>query len=108
MRAKDQFIFGIDGLEDTSHIYRRNNDWNSIMTGIKILKAESQCRVRWQWILFKFNEHQIAEAARLSKELKLDRFMIVGSSRHQETDPWKPTLSLEQAEQEFLRSYDLS
>jgi MoaA/NifB/PqqE/SkfB family radical SAM enzyme len=106
MRPKDQFIFGVDGLEDTSHLYRRGNDWNSILRGIEILKSEGLCQVHWQWILFKFNQHQITEAAKLVKSLRLDRFMIVGSSRHSDKDPMRPTISIEDAEREFRRVYD--
>lgn len=108
LRKKDEVIFGVDGLEDTSHIYRRNNDWKSIIEGMRVLKEFGECRITWQWILFSFNQHQMEEAARLSRDLKVDRFMIVGSSRHEEVDPWRPTISISEAQERFMNAYDLS
>lgn len=105
MTARDEFVFGIDGLENTSHLYRRNSDWKTIIRGIEILKELSHCHVRWQWILFNFNEGQMEEAAQLAKRLKIDTFMVVGSSRHNVTDQWRPSISIDEAQARFRRAY---
>jgi MoaA/NifB/PqqE/SkfB family radical SAM enzyme len=56
----DTVIFGIDGLEDTNHLYRRNSDWNSIMLGVDIM-SKSSAKVLWQTIIFKYNQDSIAK-----------------------------------------------
>lgn len=50
----DTIIFGIDGLEDTHHLYRKNADWQSIMLGIDIM-GKSCVKIIWKTIIFKFN-----------------------------------------------------
>ncbi len=106
LRRKDRIIFGVDGLKDTSHLYRRGNNWDSISLAIEALKSVSEVQVRWQWILFSHNENQLELAARQAWEWGVDRFVIVGSSKSIETDRWKPNLTLEQAESRFQRAYD--
>lgn len=108
LRKNDEIIFGIDGLEDTSHLYRKKNNWASIIKAIEILKSKGCCQITWQWILFRFNEHQLAEAATVAKKLKIDCFMIIGSSRFDDDDPFRPTLSIQDAENQFRKSYDIS
>ncbi len=95
LTRKDRVIFGIDGLEDTNHLYRRGADWDSIMTAIKTLKTYGTCQIQWQWILFNYNQHQIREGARLAKELGIDRFYVIDSSR--DNAEFAPTVSLEAA-----------
>ena len=80
LTEQDQVIFGIDGLEDTSKIYRINQKWNQVMTGVKsIVKSKAKCV--WQFIPFNFNQHQIDEAKTLSKTLGVDKFKLLKSHR---------------------------
>ena len=108
LRPQDNIVFGIDGLRNTSGIYRRGIDWDSSIAAIKTLKSNCPSTIVWQWILFKFNEHQLHDAAMLMRDLKIDIFILVESSRYEKTDSWCPTLTLSEANQIFKNAYDLS
>lgn len=86
---KDETVFGIDGLEDTSSNYRVNQDWKSSFEALK-LGAKLGKTVIWQWIPFSFNEEQISEAQALAKRYNIP-LMILKSSRWQLNDPLQPT-----------------
>ena len=76
----DTLIFSIDGLEDTNHIYRKNAQWKSIMTAIKVF-ATRECKLHWKYIVFKHNQHQIKDAKILSTKLLFDHFRLEHSDR---------------------------
>lgn len=60
LNQNDRIIFGIDGLEDTNHIYRINSDWHSIMTAVDTM-AKSSTQVTWQTIVFKYNYQHLEQ-----------------------------------------------
>ena len=61
-------IFSIDGLEDTNHLYRRNVKWDRLMNNVQsFLMAGGEAK--WDFLIFKHNEHQIEQAKALSKKL---------------------------------------
>lgn len=76
----DCVIFSIDGLEDTNHIYRINAKWKSIMDAVQVLQKR-QCEMKWKFIVFKHNQHQIEEAKELSEKLGFDQFFADHSDR---------------------------
>ena len=78
--SDDTLTFSIDGLEDTNHIYRKNAKWKSIMNAIEVSKAR-KCKMRWKFIVFKHNQHQIYQAKKLSEELGFDTFRLEYSDR---------------------------
>ena len=66
--------FGIDGLEDTNHIYRRNVDWQSVTQNTSaFIKAGGQAQ--WNFIVFKHNQHQIDQAQQISKHMGFKSFL---------------------------------
>jgi MoaA/NifB/PqqE/SkfB family radical SAM enzyme len=67
-------IFSIDGLEDTNHIYRRNVVWKNLIENVKAF-INAGGIAEWDYLIFKHNEHQIAEAKQLSKELGFYTFI---------------------------------
>ena len=78
-------MFGIDGLADTNHLYRRNVQWDTLIKNVKaFIKAGGIAR--WKYIVFKHNEHQIDEARTLSKELGFKNFSYVFSDRWKESN----------------------
>lgn len=85
---KDITVFGVDGLKDTSKLYRVNQDWDSVFQAMK-LGAKLGHRVAWQWIPFSFNEHQIPQARLLAKRHNI-HFMLLKSERWDKDDPMKP------------------
>lgn len=62
-----EWAFSLDGLIDTSPIYRVNQNteqtWNAMKLG-----AQMGVKIIWKYIVFNFNEHQIEEAKLLAKE----------------------------------------
>lgn len=66
-------IFSVDGLEDTNHIYRRNVKWDVVWNNMKAYGATG-AQSQWDYLIFKHNEHQLAEAERLSKEIGITVF----------------------------------
>ena len=76
LRNKQHYItFALDGLEDTHGKHRVGSDFNTVIRNLKTVKAGG-CKVVWQYIMFKHNEHQISKARRMSKQLKCDDFII--------------------------------
>lgn len=75
----DEIHFGIDGLEDTNHLYRRNSDWASIMLGLDIMSA-SAAQVVWNTIVFGFNQDHIQEISDFARS-RGARFQAKISSR---------------------------
>ena len=78
-------MFGIDGLADTNHLYRRNVQWDTLIKNVKaFIKAGGNAR--WKYLVFKHNEQQIEEARTLSKELGFKNFSAVFSDRWKESN----------------------
>ena len=65
--------FSIDGLEDTNHIYRRGTHWDKIMMAVTNYIGAGGT-ARWDYLVFKHNQHQVEEAEALSKELGFAHF----------------------------------
>lgn len=73
-------IFGIDGLEDTHHLYRVDTDYQTVINNAKTFMAAGG-RAEWVFIKFRHNEHQVQEAERRAKELGFVQFTIKNSNR---------------------------
>lgn len=97
--AKDTFVFSIDGLPGKD-LYRVNSDWPSIETGIKIMTSKSTAFIEWKWIVFKYNENDGIEGYKLSKQLGVTGFLIVGSGRNYPPG-YKPDRTLEEITNEL-------
>tara|TARA_B100000927_G_scaffold286108_1_gene277099 strand:- start:322 stop:945 length:624 start_codon:yes stop_codon:yes gene_type:complete len=83
-RRRCGFIFSIDGLQDTNHIYRKNSDWDSIMYGVsKILSKprKQRMRMKWKYLVFPYNEHQVEDARKYAMDLGFEEFEPVKSIR---------------------------
>lgn len=66
--------FAIDGLEDTSKLYRVNTDWNKIIKNAKIF-IQAGGLARWTMLIFKHNEHQVEECRRLAESIGFEEFV---------------------------------
>lgn len=72
-KGKGYARFGIDGLEDTNHLYRRNTKWSTIMRNVEaFIKAGGNAE--WDYIVFRHNEHQVEEARSLAKRMGFTLF----------------------------------
>ena len=72
--------FGIDGLEDTNHLYRKNVKFNRVMENVKAFISAGG-KAQWNYIVFAHNEHQVSEAEQLSKELGFESFLPRNTGR---------------------------
>jgi len=95
--ADDGVTFSVDGWNDASNnLYRVNSEFDSIVQGIKTLRANSSCYVKWSAIYFKFNQHEIDKISELAKQLGCDVFYLVKSAKFDNQylvngiDPLKP------------------
>lgn len=65
--------FSVDGLADTNHLYRRNVDWGKVRTAMDAYLSAGGPGV-WEFLVFEHNQHQIAEARELAKNLGFKEF----------------------------------
>ena len=88
------WIFGIDGLPKDSHKYRINQDgvklFEIMMTAKEYLKPN---RIKWQYIIFKYNENDMDEAREIAKKENINIEFIM-SGRFTDNDPLKPSDNL--------------
>ena len=59
-------VFGIDGLSDTNHIYRKNVNWSKLEENYKTF-IDHGGKAIWQFIVFEHNKHQLSQAKKISK-----------------------------------------
>lgn len=79
-----QFVFSVDGLEDTNHLYRRNAKWNTVIRGMQAmgsLPANNKPFLEWKFLVFPYNKHQIKKAEELAMDIGFDKFTPVKSER---------------------------
>jgi hypothetical protein len=80
MNGYGQIDFGIDGLEDTLHLYRKNVKFSkAIENATAYINAGG--RAQWNFIVFKHNEHQVQTVQALGKELGFFNIMIRRTGR---------------------------
>jgi len=77
---KGYVIFGVDGLEDTNHLYRQGTVWKKIMENAQAF-IDAGGRARWDYIVFAHNEHQVEEAEALASKMGFEKFNIKKSNR---------------------------
>lgn len=86
----DKVIVGIDGTSENFMTYRVNARWKNIVECATALKDSPT--LIWQFIVFNYNQNDIEEARKLSKELSFDEFFILHSDRWIDENDWlKPT-----------------
>ena len=72
--------FGIDGLQDTNHLYRQDVVWERVIERAKAF-INSGGTAEWQFIVFNHNKHQIEKARQLSEQLGFVLFDVVRAGR---------------------------
>lgn len=83
-----KIVFGVDGLKDTAHLYRKNINFDDSINAMK-LGARLGKQIVWQFIPFSFNEHQVEAAHALANEYGIS-FKLRLSDRWNTNDPMKP------------------
>ena len=72
--------FNIDGLADTNHLYRRNTNFNKIISNATSFIG-SGGRAVWNYIIFEHNQHQVKQAQELSSLLGFREFKYRATGR---------------------------
>lgn len=67
LNPNTKWVFGLDGLPEESHIYRKNQDGPKIFEAMK-LASSMNVKVVWQYIVFRYNENHIEQAIEMAKE----------------------------------------
>lgn len=83
------WIFGIDGLPEESHLYRKNQD-GKFLFEMMCMATDMGVRTTWQWIVFNYNENHIEQGKELAKKHNLD-LEITHSSRWDGLEDLKPS-----------------
>jgi MoaA/NifB/PqqE/SkfB family radical SAM enzyme len=83
LREFDKVTFSVDGWDQASNnMYRINNDFESICTGVRTLVAsKNRPIVHWSTIVFRFNQHKIDNIKKLAEDLGCDSFTVVNSTK---------------------------
>lgn len=79
-KVVDVVRFGIDGLEDTHKIYRKNAIWHLIVRNAKAFIDAGGSAI-WDYLVFDHNEHQVEEARILAKEWGFKEFVVKKTGR---------------------------
>ena len=82
------WTFGIDGLPKDSHKYRINQDGEHLFK-MACMAAKIVDKVKWQYIVFNYNENNIEEARQMAKDNNMI-FEVQKSSRFWEGDHLMP------------------
>ena len=73
-------VFGIDGLEDTNHLYRRNTRWDVVQRNA-LAFIDAGGAADWDFIVFRHNEHQVDEARARAKRMGFRSFRTKRTAR---------------------------
>jgi MoaA/NifB/PqqE/SkfB family radical SAM enzyme len=80
MNGHGQIDFGIDGLEDTLHLYRKNVKYNKVIANAAAF-INAGGRAQWNFIVFKHNQHQVEQVQQLGKQLGFSNVLIRKTGR---------------------------
>lgn len=80
MAGHGQIDFGIDGLEDTLHLYRRNVKYNRVIENAQAF-IRAGGRAQWNFIVFQHNQHQVEQVQQLGRDLGFFNVLIRRTGR---------------------------
>lgn len=81
LRGPNMWVhFGIDGLEDTNHLYRVNVKWKKVMENVKAF-VDNGGNAIWDYIVFRHNEHQVEQAREFSNKIGFKKFLVKKTGR---------------------------
>ena len=87
--VKPGVVFGIDGLKDTSHIYRVNTSFEKVIENAAAFIEQGGVAI-WQFIIFKHNVHQLEDAKELARKMGFHNFLSFNNTREEKINyVWK-------------------
>lgn len=76
---KDRITFGVDGVE-TNHLYRQNTNIDKILKNMQLC-CDADIEVRWDFLVFKHNEHEMENCKKIAKEMGVKYFRFRRTAR---------------------------
>lgn len=73
-------VFAIDGTAETLHIYRRGVHFNKVIENARAF-IDAGGEARWEFLVFRHNEHEIETARKLSEEIGFREFSLKRTGR---------------------------
>ena len=80
-QAADYCVFSIDGLEDTNHVYRKNVNWEKLMSNVQAYIAAGGS-AHWDMLVYKHNQHQVEACEQLARDMGFKWFRAKISKRN--------------------------
>lgn len=78
----DTVNFSIDGFDHQSNnLYRIRSDWDSIITGMKVMCQNSSAFVNWATIVFKFNQDHLEQIKQQAQTIGCDGLQLTYSTK---------------------------
>ena len=89
---KLKVTWGLDGLEDTNHLYRRNVNWKTVERNFRAYIGAGG-HADWQFIIFDHNKHQLNDVKKRVEDEGFEYLRLIQSDRP-EVDGIKPVESV--------------
>lgn len=80
LKARGQIVFSVDGVGEVNARYRIGSSWEKTLANMRAA-AETGVFLRWDFIVFRHNEHQIEEARALARQLGFNQINFRSPSR---------------------------
>jgi len=84
-----KWIFGIDGLPEDSHIYRKNQNGKKLFETMLLCK-EMGLNTIWKHIIFRYNENTMEEAKRLAEKHQIEFYFVKSGTYNDGEDELRP------------------
>lgn len=79
-QSQDYVVFSIDGLSDTNSVYRKNVNWDKVMSNAEAFIAAGGS-AHWDMLVYKHNQYQVDECEQLAKDMGFKWFRAKVSKR---------------------------
>jgi hypothetical protein len=79
-QPQDYCVFSIDGLEDSNHVYRKNVNWDKLMSNVEAFIAAGGS-AHWDMLVYRHNQHQVDACEQLARDMGFKWFRAKVSKR---------------------------
>jgi len=79
-KPNDYCVFSIDGLEDSNHVYRKNVNWDKLMSNVQAFISAGGL-AHWDMLVYKHNQHQVDACEQLARDMGFKWFRAKVSRR---------------------------
>lgn len=79
-QPQDYVVFSIDGSEYTNATYRKNVNWNKLMSNVRAF-IEAGGRAQWDMLVYRHNQHEVDACEQLARDMGFTWFRAKVSKR---------------------------